>query len=51
LAWNVFYILLFALVKYIVILGKQVQSKVDRFQIDMLIVVDPVHYIYKLKGM
>jgi hypothetical protein len=46
-----FYVLLFASVKYSLILGKEVQSKVDRFQIDMLIVVDYLHYVYKLKSM
>ena len=43
--------LLFTLVKYSVILGKEFQSKVDRFQIDMLIVVGYLHYMYKLKSM
>ena len=39
-----FYVLLFALVKYSVVLGKEVQSKVDRFQIDMLIQVHVTMY-------
>jgi len=44
-------VLLFALVKYSLILGKEVQSKVDRFQIDMLMVVDSLCYTCKLKNM
>jgi hypothetical protein len=43
-------VLLFSLVKCSVILGKEVQSKVDRFQIDMPIVVDPLHYMYELRS-